>query len=87
MLELCRCPNIYGPDCNLESAKTDTELRNEILLQFYGFPRNEPSRQAYLYSLHMWGLYDRGLGCLDDTVNLHRLPIGQLNKGHSGPSG
>lgn len=37
------------------------------------------SSQAYLYSLHMWGLYDGGLGCLDDTVNLHRLPIRQLN--------
>lgn len=53
--------------------------QNYVMRFLYSSLLNEPSCQAYLYSLHLWGLYDGGLGCLDDPVNLHRLPVGQLN--------
>lgn len=34
--------------------------------------------------LHLWGLNDRGLSCLDHSVHLHCLPIRQLHQGDGG---
>lgn len=41
----------------------------------------------HLYSLDLGGLDDRGLGCLDYTMHLNRLTIGQLHQRYSGTAG
>lgn len=37
-----------------------------------------------LNRLHLWGLNDGGLRCLDHSVHLHCLPIRQLHQGDGG---
>ncbi len=37
MLELCRCPNIYGPDCILKANTANTTMMQIILLFSHDF--------------------------------------------------
>lgn len=41
----------------------------------------------YLNGLDLWGLYDGGLCCLDDPVDLDCLSVGQLDQRNGGTRG
>ncbi len=54
MLELCRCPNIYGPDCS-NNIKKGTGGKDATLLGVFALDPSENFKSIFLRTdLHIW---------------------------------